>query len=682
MNRGRLNVRVIDDSSSSSSEDSSQEDIDLETVSVNSQSSSSSSSSSSMNPPRLLPRIMLESSSSSSSGDWSRRRRLRRPRPPARNVINTQVIPSTLNRARNELALIFDRTNWHYPEAHNFVLSVIQQYPELASETFEDSYDEVRYPLSHLLVARASLDVIQAVYNLYPDVISKKQGSRGDYCAHDACWYGNNTEVVKFIVTEFPEALTMKNQFDRLPMHDALRSSQVSRSGKWTELTPLKTLQFLLEMYPQWIPDNDGKNYLESAFSYGYKVDTLNCFADHWPSHLDSFQFQSTRAVAFDEEKISILTKILPQLKSLRLDSPTWTLKGFVSLMQYLEEQNGANHFLQMLEILEFPVELLAQEELAQAALRQCLSQNTTLNILILSFPPVTNLLENECDVALRVMGEALQHNSSLKRLVLKRMLLSNGNQLTNVFLNSRAPTSVVLEQVAFQQQQPITNNTPPPSLKKSQEDLDDGGIESVCFIDCIIPPASFADLLNRVVEMPSLKQLTIGIGPSVPGASALESTDLTEPLVSLLKYGRVEEMCISALFTVRMEPICELLTTNTSLRTLQILAVNEQQSSLVMLEEVLANHNTTLTDCGVKPRGRHDRIRDKVILWTRLNRFGRGKARMDGTTKRELLGGLCAFQQDESALKLPIDRFNVWYGLLRECPHLWCGQEEAEKHT
>ncbi|CAB9514183.1 expressed unknown protein [Seminavis robusta] len=574
--------------------------------------------------------------------------------------------PPHIANARMTLSMLFANSNWHAPEGRKWVFSVLQEYPALAGEVFADLDSEFKRPLSQLLSARANLEMIQTVYNMQPDAISKAQGYINDLPLHDACWFGNDPEVVKFIATEYPEALTIINDSRRLPIHDAIRSSRMSSTQHTPDQrTNSETIRFLLDMYPGCMQsrDNDGKSIIESALYHGYDPELLAFMINGYlpASGIDSFQC-SGGYYSFDLPRAQAIHNIFAHVKSFRCDPPSFSSDGFIYLMNSL----ACNTSLESMEILSFPGGLLLNNPDTRGGFIHFIEQNQTLQTLSIVIPSMSNLPHS--GVCLQVLETALTSantKSNLQRLELGQMLIMDRQNLTNFLLHARAPTrELVFEQVTIRLSIGSLFR-----MSRTAENAATGRIRSVTFNNCPMDQSTLDDVFELLAMMPSLRRLKMEFNPSAPGASTVSELNLTVPLMSLLEQNRLESVELSSIFSFDLVRLVDILKTNISLETLQS---SPRSLNTEALCEIL-QQNTTLKTCALEPTGRHDKTRDRAIHLMRLNEFGRGTIRQQGITKTQFLATIVAVNEAES-LKLPIQNFNVVHGLLRESPSFWCG--------
>jgi len=155
-----------------------------------------------------------------------------------------QVEEEELQLARQLLTKIYCRDDWvDNKEAHGRVLDLLKIYPSFASRPFQlskmDSKD-IRVPLYHFLLAGADLEIIKAVYNLYPDAI--KTESYGVYVLphHFACHTAKGTaESIAFLIEQYPEALDVTESIKLTPIACFLKrcERQIGNPPDWEVLS-------------------------------------------------------------------------------------------------------------------------------------------------------------------------------------------------------------------------------------------------------------------------------------------------------------------------------------------------------------------------------------------------------------------------------------------------------------
>jgi hypothetical protein len=574
---------------------------------------------------------------------------------------------SSIESARDSLRRIFTSLEWHRLRGCSaFVMRILSKYPVLAAEIFQDPNDDHRYPLSQMILACASLGVVQKVYHMCEEAISIQEAFTGDLPLHDACWHVADTDVIRFLVTEFPAALTIQNSARRLPVHDAVRNVTMSsvdddpRQINYRRLTSSATIRFLIDSYPGCMarPDNDGRFLLESVLYHGYGVDLFTYMIERYPLSFQVFRCGGPNML-LDFPTSRAMTQLFSTNKSIqtfRCDPLSWTTAGFVFLMNYL----ASNTSLESLEFLSFPGDLVVDHQDAAEGFVHFLEHNSSLQELSISIPKQPNLLHNVADACLHLIADALESNtnSGLQLLELKQTVVTNCYSVKSILLMAGSPKELVFDQVTFR----------PPTGTLNPHGVDDprGLIESVTFRTCHIDQPTLQDIFENLAVMPSLRRLKLDFNPAAPGLTQVEGLNLTDPLRQLLAGNRLERLDLSPVYKFDLSLLTDVLTRNTSLETFRGAPCYLVVDALLQI----LHHNTTLTDCAIQPRGRHDRLRDKVTQLLRLNQFGRGRIRA-GLGKMDYVILLIELNNDER-LNLPIDNFNVLHGILNEAPALW----------
>ena len=109
------------------------------------------------------------------------------------------------------------------------------------------------------------LDVIQCLYNVYPEAIFEKD-CNGNYALHKACMHGCSPDVVIYLVEKYPQAATKTNKKDRSPFLLACksylstrvpRSNTLKRVERMINMELLSVLKILVSAAPQFCTRKD-----------------------------------------------------------------------------------------------------------------------------------------------------------------------------------------------------------------------------------------------------------------------------------------------------------------------------------------------------------------------------------------------------------------------------------------
>ena len=153
----------------------------------------------------------------------------------------------------------------------------------------------------------------------------------------------------------------------------------------------------------------------------------------------------------------------------------------------------------------------------------------------------------------------------------------------------------------------------------------------------------------------------------------------ITEAIATLLRRNTLESIRIENI-SLEHETIFDVLKRdNTSLRRMYMVGCVDSNEKRKDLVDVLLQ-NTSLQDIPIRSYGGDSTTYEKIDYCTKLNRFGRRIARNPRTSLKKFVSllhdanvrnGVSSRDQDHLA---QISRAQLLYGLLRECPSIWCG--------
>ncbi|CAB9528020.1 expressed unknown protein [Seminavis robusta] len=109
----------------------------------------------------------------------------------------------------------------------------------------------------------------------------------------------------------------------------------------------------------------------------------------------------------------------------------------------------------------------------------------------------------------------------------------------------------------------------------------------------------------------------------------------------------------------------------NTSLTEWNLEGCSKQQVDFCQLDVALENHNTSLKRVTVPP----SRYRQDILYWTAMNRFGRKYIRKNTASLEQVIVLLATLKHMKYVIQQGqrVERHQIYYGLLREAPSLWC---------
>lgn len=191
----------------------------------------------------------------------------------------------------------------------------------------------------------------------------------------------------------------------------------------------------------------------------------------------------------------------------------------------------------------------------------------------------------------------------------------------------------------------------------------------------------------TALATIPNLLDLTLLGRRRAYGSQAVDNVSernetmgrITEAIATLLRRNSLECIRIENV-SLQHETIFDVLKhDNTSLRRMYMVGCVDSNDKRKDLVDVLLQ-NTSLQDIPIRSYGGDSTTYEKIDYWTKLNRFGRRIARNPRTSLKKFVSmlhdanvrsGVSSRDQDHLA---QITRAQLLYGLLRECPSIWCG--------
>jgi ankyrin repeat protein len=112
-------------------------------------------------------------------------------------------------------------------------------------QLMEKEKQKKAYPLAYLIAARAPLDVLQDVYQLFPSARFQRQGADQGLLLHIACRHGVSLDVLTFLVQKHEKSLVEFDSRGNLPLHCAAKCRQ------WQPHCALDIFKLLVERAPK-----------------------------------------------------------------------------------------------------------------------------------------------------------------------------------------------------------------------------------------------------------------------------------------------------------------------------------------------------------------------------------------------------------------------------------------------
>jgi len=595
--------------------------------------------------------------------------------PPPNGPLHFEDLPTTEEEARSQLETLFCYQEW--AEKHfDHVLETLGFFPSLCSEFFADYSGAAYLPLSHFLYANTVVDAINEILNLNPDVLSIPQGMDQRLPLHIACSLDFVDDVAMFLAKKLPLALTKCDSMGMLPIHVAMGRHILGRKEK----APFCLIRTLIGLYPQSvsIPTSSGMTALDYAVHGDYDIFVLNCILARLPPIMQQFIVRNAyhnKAVVLDVDKMRIIEKILPRVQQFQADPAQWQAESLLYVMQILQNDPAETTKVK----LAFPPSCMTSE--CRFAFKQALELNTHISCLLLNCSDQDTA--EDCSDFLESLRLGLAANETIQALRLSRYK----GRLLDVI--TQGPSVEVTRSVFL----------PQPDWHPKPDKLKTLRMSTLVLGACTISPACLRKLLQELVHAPSLQSLTLDVAAPEPAcentsndnAGAVGNTsndqsdktsqdvgelnkhvkefDMTAPLLAIIGKGKLKKLTLGANPLIDIPSLCEELKQNTSLSHLTALssfAVNQVAYEAAMLT-VLARHNTTLVQVNTSNKVSDNQ---QIYYFTKLNVFGRKKARDEATTRPayvELLCSLAVVNVLEGLTK-----HSLCFGLLRESPGLW----------
>lgn len=635
------------------------------------------------------------------------RRRSSRKR--SRNELDSDVesvsSSSSESESDHDLGLLLEEIFWEFRLQRNgnddqvleTIVHTLRKLPSLASRRFRHKpYSSVPavpvnprttshsgsklLPFTYLLIGGSSLEVLLEVLAMAPPGTNDYAETMPDgleYSAvYTACLHRcRDTDLVRHIAGLEPQRLRHATAEISLPIHVAL--------GQYA---PAETIRALLELCPDSLVIKDKKTImtcLERVLWHesladpkvvDLVVDSLIARSSSGDGRPQKLRFQHerhrvTRRVA------EALVRLLPSFQSNFCCRPgDWDVDGWVYM---LREMAKAGIPKQLKLELPWNIRSAADCEDACTVLSNLMGQEST----DLSFLLLSNIYSNENSYNtarfLKAIVKGMQAEGSWKRLSLQNFKFPSSQEarFTDLFL---VPSPNLRRLTIYGVDLPLEALGPPPPTSRTSS----SSLENVTLAWSNLAEETLGRILWVLAKMPVLKVLTLSNkvgdwdGVMGPLAHLISQNNNLEEL-NIASYCSMEENEPGAI--MNLSKLADALKCNTSLRTIWIHWPTRCRVSST-LQDVLLHYNTTLarlqivlddTEHGSEStvaRKMHDKIQHLVLL----NSFGRGKVR---SSKISLAGFVDVLEE----ANFRVTKLDVLYGLLRECPDIWCGVLPAE---
>ena len=567
---------------------------------------------------------------------------------------------------------------WRGESDERLMVELLQRFPVLASQNFDWDYNlfwkhgnEWSSPLSFLLVAGAKLEVIEAVYKLYPAALWQPSGIGRELPLHFACRFGVSDDVLMFLMAKFPVAVTVSNLLGMLPIHCAIGKKEIFPYGKFQHAR-METLRLLVEMYPQSLLKEENEKHftpLQLAFSHGYSFQVIDYMIGKLPESVGKFTlvagcYHKLFGVKIDLSEAELISKLLPKLSSFKCQPTRWETCGLVKMMEDLQQNQSIVEF----QACNLSGDIL-QGSAVSSALENLLEQNAILEALSLE---VRNGIQNEIDTDsfIRSLPRAFRNSQRLKKLELSNFSATVG-ALIGFLTSEYTPESVHLNNLILirEDKEGACNSHQSPHRNSKLRKLVISGCRYASQQEggSILPVSqpTLLPLLNCVARLPQVVELALRL-------PHFKELDITDPLVHLLKSGSLKTLAVRGPL-VQIQPFCDTLRNNTTLCKLDYPKCFIPRLNRGLLANALEIHNATLKAVRISNPSNllKEKEYQKIKYCTQLNQRGRAIMRHPNAVVAVVvkllqpLDGLTATSQ-------PHETLGIYYGLLRESPGLW----------
>lgn len=524
---------------------------------------------------------------------------------------------------------------------HDEVLAILTQNPSLAAEKFSARYQqcyddpdvEDNAPLFWFVMTAASFYHIEEVWKLHPKIelpevvlLVREVPNIG---------HGSYAETILFLLEKQPQALF------RYPVLSSLLSD--------TSLFPVEKIIAIMELdrHNSHSYDYCLRRYpISYALKYTENNDFLSYMSMKFPRNVDSLVVWECLPGG-----CAHLIGLLPQLKKLKLYEPCWTVEAMTSFASKLQSTASLVNFSLRYK-MSWPSETVQ-------ALGLGFFGNCSIKTLVLSH---SNRNEAPQCESLQLLSAGISEMKNLESLRLCWFYFA-ADTLVKFVASGKAPKKLWLD---------YCHLLPPHGSDLLADDDDDWGLCRVEDLSVFLRGKGDRQKVAEVFlsKIPLLRKLTMRDN---------DYTDISSGLTSALKrptlaYFQTE----GAVFDAR--GFCEALKTNSSLKTCIIDSIKiscpwtHKEGSLLV--DVLSSSNTTLEKIYLAVQPSSIATQLSIQHWTRLNKFGRQKARSTSTLHDEFVLLLSKASEDLS----PLEAFNVHYGLMRELPGNWSSRVTAQR--
>ena len=609
------------------------------------------------------------------------------------------------------------------------IVNLLRDFPEFASTRFKhepysssatlpvDPYTTSQrqmelYPFTYLLIGGSKLEDLMDIYEMYPEVISlleKMPDKRQYWSLQTACIHRSDEEdVIRFVAEKSPKrALTsISSSGAHVPLHIALN-----------KYAPLETIRILVEMSPESILQQNelGLDCLQRVMWNQSPAEDaiIQYLADNFPHNIQAYRFVMP-SQRMDQTCSTALAKLLPQLHTFTCKPVDWEPDAILSFLQCIQHNSGINDLDLTIACSQLWQETTVTNETPQqlqaeslriycTALKDFLVNNTSIDRLKLnanlivstangSGIEVANKIREIHNQTLQAIQEGIHSNPSqmLQQLCLSRFEISNAKSLVQLLYADNNPLrDFVMEQIRIDHNtQWIGNsngngnsNNPSSPYPANTEACN---LRHIKVDSCSMSVDFLCDMLMHFSRIPKL--LTLRLADTNVASSKEEITRVTKALTQVLRgKSRVLNLFLRGIkldMSVLLPALKQDASNDdgdhsaTALR-IQLLVFEGMPEEYQELCLDVLECNTTLVNFHITTSNNlavvhGSEFLSKVAYYTHLNYHGRGQVRhTNGLSIGDFVNLLSEAQQNAFLSQQEIH--SVQYGLLRECPVMWC---------
>lgn len=524
------------------------------------------------------------------------------------------------------------------------------------------SYSGLRLrPFTYLLIGGSSLEILKEIMEMAPpsdgfDYKEKMPDGHTYEIVHTACLHrSHDTELIRhFASMQTYHLSSIYGSNVSMPIHIAL-----------SKYAPVETIRVLLDLRPSTLTETDYSSRLDClnrALWHQYFADksVVDLFVNRFKARaISDFIFRNVQALV-TEEIAETLLDLLLECRSFSCIPGRWEVGAWTNLLRNIPEDAKP----EIME-LELPLDLPINEiDRASQALSNFLSSRRNLSSLILSNENCVRGRNENAAKLVRSIANGLGSKNSLQILIIANVILSHDTNFANLLVASPNLRKLFINCGDFtgvSWRPPVSN-------------MGSCAIEELSFNHGKMAPDFMRELLLLLADLPHLKELKIHLTIGC-------WKQLMKPLAKLIRCNKLKKLCLGEYSagakgkSIDQSTIFEALKGNTSLQSMSIARFRQRPEDMKLLCNILLHHNTSIRGVDVS-YGMSLEV-DRIKYFLRLNGSGRGEVRSAEITLSRfvsLIGRLCHRFSYE---KRP---GNLCYGLLRECPGLWCDVQKCRK--